>query len=78
MPDDRQEPSLLLHPLDFLGGDDDSALEVLPRHEHSGARKVELVGEFIDSLSHHFNTVPMGIHAAAISKRTRLPSRTSG
>lgn len=74
----RTEISLLLHPLDFLGGDDVSALDFFPAMRMPGARKVELVGEFIDSLSNHFHTVPMGVHAAAISKRRRLPSRKSG
>ena len=69
------EISLLLHPLDFLGGDDVTALDFFPAMRMPGASKVALVGEFLDSLSRQFQIVPMGIHADAIGKRPRLPSR---
>ncbi len=69
------EPSLLLHPLDFLGGDDVAALDFFPAMRQRGMSKVALVGEFLDAMSRHFHLVPMGIHAEKIAARRSLPSR---
>ncbi|MFM9961962.1 MAG: polysaccharide deacetylase family protein [Planctomycetaceae bacterium] len=59
-------PSLLLHPLDFLGRDDDRDLDFFPAMRSPSARKVELVGKVIDEMSRHYQIVPMREHAAAI------------
>ena len=71
----RTEPSLLLHPLDFLGGDDVSALDFFPAMRMPGLNKVALVGEFLDMMARHFDLVPLGVHADAIAARPRLPIR---
>lgn len=66
------ELSLLLHPLDFMGGDDVKALDFFPAMKTPGLKKVALVGELFDMLSKRFNVVPMGEHARRVSER-RLP-----
>ena len=73
----RTEISLLLHPLDFLGGDDVSALDFFPAMKMPGMKKVELVGQFLDSLAKQFKLVPMGVHAEAIGGRSRLELRNA-
>ena len=69
------EPSLLLHPLDFLGGDDVKALKFFPAMNLSGQKKVRLVGEFLDTMARAFDLMPMGRHAEAVASRKRLPVR---
>jgi hypothetical protein len=69
------EISLLLHPLDFLGGDDVKELDFFPAMSMTGAMKVSLVGELLDMLARKFTIVPMGQHAQAIGHRRRLPLR---
>lgn len=61
-------PSLLLHPLDFMGADDDSDLSFFPAMRVPHQRKVELVGQIIDSLAKHYQLVPMRQHAAEVLK----------
>jgi hypothetical protein len=58
-------PSLLLHPLDFLGGDDLQELSFFPAMSLPAAAKVALVGEVVDLLAEHFTVVPLREHAAA-------------
>jgi hypothetical protein len=71
----RTELSLLLHPLDFLGNDDVSALDFFPAMRMPGAKKVALVGEFLDAMVSEFRVLPLGVHANAIAGRPRLPQR---
>ena len=62
-------PSLLLHPLDFLGRDDDRDLDFFPAMRAPSARKVELVGKVIDEMAKHYQIVPMREHAATYGVR---------
>lgn len=62
------QPSILLHPLDFLGGDDVRELAFFPGMHMTGARKVALVHEMIELLKTHFTVVPMRQHKEAITK----------
>jgi hypothetical protein len=59
-------PSLLLHPLDFMGCDDDRDLMFFPAMDRPAAPKVELVADMLKEMSHHFDVRPMKDHAAAI------------
>jgi hypothetical protein len=52
-------PSILLHPLDFLGGDDDPDLAFFPAMGLNGARKVAFLGEILDILSRGFEVMPL-------------------
>lgn len=70
-------PSLLLHPLDFMGCDDDSDLSFFPAMRIPSARKLDLVGQVIDSMAKHYDIVPMREHARSIiaseGKTARVP-----
>ena len=57
------EPSLLLHPLDFLGGNDDIGLEFFPAMQLRSEMKIEFVGEVIDILCDRYEVVTMQAHA---------------
>jgi hypothetical protein len=63
------EPSLLLHPLDFLGGDDVGSLAFFPGMAMRGEEKAELTAEFIDRYTDHFEIATLGGHAAAATVR---------
>ena len=54
------EPSLLLHPLDFLGHEDDEDLAFFPGMRTGRDRKDEILRKFFDRLLRHFEPVPMG------------------
>lgn len=66
-------PSILLHPLDLLGGDDlpDSGLEFFPGMALPGARKRRLVADCLAMLKDRFEVVPVGEHAARINGGAR-------
>ena len=64
------QPSMLLHPLDFLGKEDLSTLNFFPGMDLPRERKLELMGRLVDHLRARFQVVPMIDHArsAAASK----------
>jgi peptidoglycan/xylan/chitin deacetylase (PgdA/CDA1 family) len=68
-------PSLLLHPLDFLGGDDEPDLAFFPAMRMEGAEKVAFVSGILRDFSRRFDVVPMGAHAAALTERDGLAVR---
>lgn len=67
------EPSLLLHPLDFLGADDVRELAFFPGMNMPAARKLEAVSDALAALAAHYEIVPMSEHARAIALREKLP-----
>lgn len=66
------EPSLLIHPLDFFGGDDAPELTFFPGMEQSGADKRALTGHFLDRLTDAFDFVTCRDHVAAAGKLRRV------
>jgi hypothetical protein len=56
-------PSLLLHPLDILGGDEAPELRFFPAMRTDGAIKRDLIRGFLQRLREHFTIVTMGEHA---------------
>ncbi|MDH4260681.1 MAG: polysaccharide deacetylase family protein [Gammaproteobacteria bacterium] len=66
------QPSILLHPLDFLGKEDCPALAFFPGMDLPRARKLALVGELFDILLARVETVTMREHArrATAGERT--------
>jgi hypothetical protein len=70
----RVEPSILLHPLDFMGSDDTDRLSFFPAMKRPHAEKLALAGELFDMMTRQFRCVPMGEHAAAIEARRPVPS----
>ena len=71
-------PSLLLHPLDLMGCEDDRDLAFFPAMGRPAEPKVELVAWMIDTMKRHFEIVPMKDHAAAISSRATQDNSRSG
>ena len=61
-------PSLLLHPLDFMGGDDDADLAFFPAMGRPAEPKIELTAWMIREMAKHFDVRPMKEHAAAVCK----------
>lgn len=68
-------PSILLHPLDFLGGGDVDALEFFPGMQTPIAEKLERVGTYLDAFDRFFDVRPMGEHVADLKTRTDLRTR---
>lgn len=68
----KVEPSILLHPLDFLGADDVAELAFFPAMGMPGKAKTELVGQFVDQLSARYRVVPLRDHVADIERRGGL------
>jgi hypothetical protein len=66
------EPSILLHPLDFLGADDVDALGFFPGMGMTGAAKRAVVVGCLRELGRQFRIVPLSDHAAAITVRGDL------
>lgn len=60
------QPSLLLHPLDFLGADEVADLAFFPGMELSGARKRAWVEDYLKTYRDHFEVVTMEEHARRI------------
>lgn len=61
--------SLLLHPLDFMSGDDAPELKFFPGMNLPLEQKLEFVGEIMDMLGRSFSIVNMREHAADAEKR---------
>ena len=66
------QPSLLLHPLDFLGYDDVEELSFFPAMNLPGEKKVKLVSDVLKIYTDHFNVVPLREHAQALSRTNNL------
>lgn len=67
-------PSLLLHPLDFLGVEDEPDLGFFPGMDMPRERKLELTREFVEVISAWYRPVPVADYAATLdpSKTRRL------
>ena len=59
----RTQPSLLLHPLDFLGCEDTQELSFFPAMKMPRERKLEIVSEALRMLSNEFAVVTLRQHA---------------
>lgn len=62
----KTEPSLLLHPLDFLGKEDDSDLAFFPGMGMPVADKLALMSRFFDALLKFYKPLTMGEHVARL------------
>ena len=63
----RTPPSLLLHPLDFLGADDDQDLSFFPGMNLPASQKLKIVSQALDSLSKRYEVVTMREHARRVT-----------
>ena len=67
-------PSLLLHPLDFMGADDDSELSFFPGMKMRSGRKLEIVVRCLKLLTDRYEVVSFDRYLPAIEGlRTRVP-----
>lgn len=60
------QPSLLLHPLDFLGADDTDAVAFFPGMRVPAATKLAWVDRYLDDFRRGFEPLTMAEHAARI------------
>jgi peptidoglycan/xylan/chitin deacetylase (PgdA/CDA1 family) len=63
------EPSMLLHPLDFLGVEDGVGLEFFPGMDMPVRYKLAIVGETLDRLAAHYELITVGEHVTRIEAR---------
>ncbi len=64
--------SLLLHPLDFLGGDDVPCLGFFPAMKAGGQAKTAFVREILAEFQRHFNVLTMRDHAIELANNKHL------
>ncbi|MCP4247256.1 MAG: polysaccharide deacetylase family protein, partial [bacterium] len=71
----RQGPSILLHPLDLLGGDEVADLQFFPGMQLAGALKRERTARFVARLANRFEIVPCRDHLQSVEphRRHRTP-----
>ncbi|HEX6898976.1 MAG TPA: polysaccharide deacetylase family protein [Thermoanaerobaculia bacterium] len=68
-------PSILLHPLDFLGHDDTDALAFFPAMRRPSSWKLARMDEHLAALTERFAVEPMGEHAERLERSGRLRER---
>ncbi len=66
------QPSILLHPLDFLGAEDATGLDFFPAMRMATARKLEIVGALLDALTKRFDVLTLRQHARAAARAPGL------
>jgi len=71
------EPHLLLHPLDFMGYEDDQDLAFFPGMDQPRDRKVQLMTECMEILQQDFQVVGMRDHVELIRHREMPVSAVS-
>ena len=71
----RTEPSLLLHPLDFMGREDDADLAFFPAMDMAVAEKLELMDGFFRILLQSFDPITVGDHVKSIRGSNQLQNR---
>ena len=69
------QPSLLLHPLDFLGGDEVAALRFFPAMDLPGDVKRRRVARWLHDLGGAYDVITMGEHAARLQQSDNTPIR---
>ena len=67
------QPSLLLHPLDFLGADDGlEPLKFFPGMNIPAATKLAWMDDFLGAYARRFTALPMGAHVDALNAEANL------
>jgi hypothetical protein len=70
----RTEPSILLHPLDFLGCEDVSELKFFPGMDIPRQRKLDLVAGALDLMAQRYELLTMRAHAERLLRTGTLPT----
>lgn len=65
-------PSLLLHPLDFLGHDDTHDLDFFPAMRLDSAKKIALIDKTLQMFKARYRVLPMKAYADEVTKANRL------
>ena len=73
----RTPPSILLHPLDVLGGDQVPSLRFFPGMDLDGPAKRALFVRVLGRLSEHFDLMPMNAYARKIDTDGGLPEKAA-
>ncbi len=71
----RIAPSLLLHPLDFLDGEDAAELKFFPAMNLAAGKKIELVGDFLEVFQKHYTLKSVRAHAREAAAK-KLPVKS--
>jgi hypothetical protein len=66
------QPSLLLHPLDFMSGDDAPPLRFFPAMQLDIETKLRLIDKLLETYKRYFTIVPMGQRAEQLAEAGRL------
>ncbi len=67
-------PSLLIHPLDFLGSDDEPELGFFPGMDIEAAKKADVMQELLDMWDEQYKTLPIGDYVTRLNGlKTRVP-----
>ncbi len=69
------QPSILLHPLDFMGSDDTDKLSFFPGMRRPSSWKLARVSEHLEALAKKFEVVGMAEHVERLERNSRLPLR---
>ena len=72
------EPSFLLHPLDFLGGEDVRALKFFPGMRNTSERKLAFLSDVFDALAARFDAVSVGEHVARFRQLQATANKIAG
>jgi peptidoglycan-N-acetylglucosamine deacetylase len=67
------QPSLLLHPLDFLSGSDAEPLRFFPAMQMDAKDKLKLIDRILETYKRYFTVVPMGERAERLAGTGGLP-----
>ena len=68
----QTQPSLLLHPLDFLSNEDIQELSFFPAMGLPTRKKISLVGKLIDTFCRQFIVVPLKEHVYHITQMSHF------
>ena len=66
------QPSLLLHPLDFLSGEDVPELKFFPAMNLPIEKKLEFVSEILEVYAKEFEVVNMRKHADSVKEKKTM------
>ncbi|MEH2454015.1 polysaccharide deacetylase family protein [Nostoc sp.] len=69
----RVQPSLLLHPTDFLSQEDVPELSFFPGMSVPTYKKLAVVNKSLELISSHFNVLTVGQHAKFVASVRQLP-----
>ncbi len=67
------EPSILLHPLDFMGEEDSPDLKFFPGMDLSLEHKMAVNDTLFDLMERHYELVPIDEHLRRVEERRTLP-----